>query len=98
MLLKETLDYVRACEKPYGGFTVVPNTSTPYMEHVYYGVSTLNLLGGRLKYPNQTTELVLKCQNANSGFARSDVGISTFEDTFYAVSILKTIEERWLFA
>ncbi len=44
--LRETLDYVRACEKPYGGFTVVPNASTPYMEHVYYGVSTLKLLGG----------------------------------------------------
>lgn len=92
--LRETLDYVRACEKPYGGFTVVPNASTPYMEHVYYGVSTLKLLGRRLRYPNQTAELVLKCQNANGGFARSDIGISTFEDTYYAVSVLKTIEEQ----
>ncbi|MEM3616847.1 MAG: prenyltransferase/squalene oxidase repeat-containing protein [Candidatus Bathyarchaeia archaeon] len=94
-LLMETLDYVRACEKPYGGFTVVPNASTPYMEHIYYGASTLNLLGESLRYPKQTAELVLKCQNANGGFARSDLGISTFEDTFYAVSILKMIEEQW---
>ncbi|MEM2463541.1 MAG: prenyltransferase/squalene oxidase repeat-containing protein [Candidatus Bathyarchaeia archaeon] len=93
--LKKTLEYVRACEKPYGGFTVVPNASTPYMEHTYHGASTLNLLGERLKYPNQTAELVLKCQNANGGFARSDIGISTFEDTFYAVSILKTINSQW---
>ncbi|MEM3361481.1 MAG: prenyltransferase/squalene oxidase repeat-containing protein [Candidatus Bathyarchaeia archaeon] len=94
-LLKDTLGYVRACEKPYGGFTVVPDSSTPFMEHVYYGMSTLNLLGESLRYPRQTAELVLKCQNANGGFARSDLGISTFEDTFYAVSVLKTINSQW---
>ncbi|MEM3694954.1 MAG: prenyltransferase/squalene oxidase repeat-containing protein [Candidatus Bathyarchaeia archaeon] len=93
--LKETLDYVRACEKPYGGFTVVPNSSTPYMEHTYYGTMTLNILGKRLKYPNQTADFVLKCQNANGGFARSDIGISTFEDTLYAVTVLKKIREQW---
>ncbi|MEM3623650.1 MAG: prenyltransferase/squalene oxidase repeat-containing protein [Candidatus Bathyarchaeia archaeon] len=93
--LKDTLSYVRACEKPFGGFTVVPHASTPYMEHIYYGASTLNLLGERLRYPKQTVEFVLKCQNANGGFARSDIGISTFEDTFYAVNILKLINAQW---
>jgi hypothetical protein len=93
--LRDTLGYVRACEKPYGGFTVVPNGAIPYMEHIYYGTSTLNLLGERLRYPKQTAELVLKCQNANGGFARSDLGISTFEDTFYAVSVLQTISRQW---
>lgn len=42
-LLKDTLEYIRTCEKPYGGFTVVPNSSTHFMEDVYFGVSTLNL-------------------------------------------------------
>jgi hypothetical protein len=93
--LRDTLGYVRACEKPYGGFTVVPQGVTPYMEHTYYGTSTLNLLGERLRYPKQTAELVLKCQNSNGGFARSDLGISTFEDTFYAVSVLQTIGKQW---
>ncbi|MEM3627602.1 MAG: prenyltransferase/squalene oxidase repeat-containing protein [Candidatus Bathyarchaeia archaeon] len=93
--LKETLGYVRACEKPYGGFTVVPNASTPYMEHIYYGASMLNMLDERLRYPKQTAEFVLKCQNTNGGFARSDIGISTFEDTFYAVNVLKTISVQW---
>jgi hypothetical protein len=94
-LLRDTLGYVRACEKPYGGFTVVPGSSTPFMEHVYYGTSTLSLLGESLRYPRQAAEFVLRCQNANGGFARSDLGISTFEDTFYAVSILKTINRQW---
>ncbi|MEM3395564.1 MAG: prenyltransferase/squalene oxidase repeat-containing protein [Nitrososphaerota archaeon] len=93
--LIEALDFVRACEKPYGGFTVVPNVSTPYMEHIYYGASTINLFGESLRYPKQTLELVLKCQNANGGFARSELGISTLENTFYAVNILKTIKEQW---
>jgi len=90
-----TLEYVRTCEKPYGGFTVVPIGTIPFMEHIYYGASTLNLLGESLRYPKQTAELVLKCQNANGGFARSDIGISTFEDTFYAVSVLQTISKQW---
>lgn len=91
--LKETVAYVRSCEKPSGGFTVVPRSSIPYMEHIYYGVSTLELLGEHARYPEETAEVVLKCQNSNGGFARSDLGISTFEDTFYAVSILQMIRK-----
>jgi hypothetical protein len=92
--LKETLEYVRSCEKPSGGFTVVPRSSIPYMEHVYYGVATLDLLGERVRYPEKTAEFVLRCQNSNGGFARSDLGISTFEYTFYAVSILRMIDRQ----
>jgi hypothetical protein len=92
--LKETLEYVRSCEKPSGGFTVVPSSSIPYMEHVYYGVATLDLLDERVRYPEKTAEFVLRCQNSNGGFARSDLGISTFEDTFYAVSILRMIDRQ----
>jgi len=91
--LKETIKFVRSCEKTSGGFTVVPRSSAQYMEHVYYGVSTLDLMGESPKYPEKTTKFVLKCQNSNGGFARSDLGISTFEDTFYAVSILQTINK-----
>jgi len=89
--LKDTLAFIRSCEKPTGGFTVVPNTSPPYMEHAYYGVSTLDLLGENAKYPEKTAKFVFRCQNPNGGFARSDLGISTFEDTFYAVTILQKI-------
>ena len=89
--LRQTLTYVRSCEKPSGGFTVIPSSVIPYMEHVYYGVSTLDLLGEQLKYPETTALFVLSCQNANGGFARTDLGISTFEDTFFAVSILRRI-------
>ena len=92
--LKETIEYVRSCEKPSGGFTVVPRSSIPYMEHTYYGISTLELLGEHARYPEKTAELVLRCQNSNGGFARSDLGISTFENTFHAVSILRMIRRQ----
>jgi hypothetical protein len=87
--LGETVSFVRKCEKPYGGFTVVPLSSTPYMEHTYYGAMTLNLLDKSCKFPSQTIDFILKCQRANGGFARSDMGISTFENTFQAVSMLR---------
>lgn len=89
--LSKTLEYVRSCEKPSGGFTVVPDISKPYMEHVYYGTMILDLFGENLRYPENTTRFVLNCQNSNGGFARSEFGISTFEDTFYAVNILRKI-------
>jgi hypothetical protein len=89
--LNETLRFVRACEKPYGGFTVIPINLNPYMEHTYYGLMTLDLLGEKSRYPSQTIDWVLKCQNNNGGFARSDLGISTFIDTYYAIQILQKL-------
>jgi len=93
--LTETLGYVRSCEKPSGGFTVIPSSFIPYMEHVYYGISTLNILGEHARYPEKTTQFVFKCQKSNGGFARSYPGISTFEDTFYALNILRKIGKLW---
>jgi len=86
-----TEELVRQCEKPYGGFTMIPRSFTPYMEPTYYGTMILDLLGKNCRFPSQTTDFVLKCQRANGGFARSDMGISTFENTFQAVSILRKI-------
>jgi hypothetical protein len=61
------------------------------MEHTYYGLMTLDLLGEKSKYPSQTINFVLGCQNNNGGFARSDLGISTFENTFQAVEVLRKL-------
>ena len=90
-MLHDTKTFLRECEKPYGGFTIIPRSLMPYMEHTYYGVMTLNLLGESCRFPSQTADFVLRCQNANGGFARSDSGISTFENTFQAVSILQKL-------
>ncbi|MCW4044821.1 MAG: hypothetical protein NWE94_04815 [Candidatus Bathyarchaeota archaeon] len=89
--MHETVNFVRACEKPYGGFTVIPINYAPYMEHTYYGIMTLDLLGEKSKYPAQTIDWVLKCQRRNGGFARSDLGISTFIDTYHALTVLQKL-------
>ena len=89
--LNDTVGFVRECEQPHGGFTVVPRSAPPYMEHTYYGVMTLDLLGESCRFLSQTVDFVLKCQRGNGGFARSDLGISTFENTFQAVSVLRKL-------
>jgi hypothetical protein len=89
---RETVSFVRKCEKPRGGFTVIPMNFSPYMEHTYFGVMALDLLGEKSRYPSQTIDFVLGCQNNNGGFARSDLGISTFENTFQAVEVLRKLD------
>jgi hypothetical protein len=89
----ETVKFVRSCEKPYGGFTVIPINFMPYIEHTYFGVMTLDLLGEKSLYPKQSADWVLTCQNNNGGFARSDLGISSFADTCHAVAILQKLAQ-----
>ena len=91
--LQGTTAFLRSCEKPYGGFTVVPHSFAPYMEHTYYGVMALDALEENCKFRPQTVDFVLRCQNGNGGFARADLGISTFENTFQAVSIVQKLAE-----
>jgi hypothetical protein len=89
--LQNTVSFLRTCERSYGGFTVVPDSFTPYMEHTFYGVMALDALGENCTFPSQTVDFVRRCQNANGGFARADLGISTFENTFQAVSIMQKL-------
>jgi len=90
--LGSTVTFVRSCEQPRGGFTVVATNSTPYMEDTYYGVMTLDLLGEQSKYAEQTVKHVFGCLNSNGGFRRSvELGISTFEDTYYALTVLRKL-------
>jgi hypothetical protein len=91
--LQGTTAFLRSCEKPYGGFTVVPHSFAPYMEHTYYGVMALDALGENCEFRPQTVDFVLRCQNGNGGFARADLGISTFENTFQAVSIVQKLAQ-----
>jgi hypothetical protein len=92
--LEQTLRFIRRCEKPQGGFTVIPMNLTPYMEYSYSGIMTLELLGEKSKYPLQTIDWVLNCQRYTGGFARSDLGIATFADTYYAIEILKKLSSE----
>jgi hypothetical protein len=89
--LHDSAAFLRTCEKPYGGFTVVPYSFAPYVEYTYYGVMTLDALGEHCGFPSQTADFILRCQNMNGGFARTDLGISTFENTFQAVGVMQKL-------
>ena len=85
------LEYVRSCEKPSGGFTVLPENTRPYLEYTYFGMLTLDQLGERAKNPDNVIRFVLECQNLDGGFARSSLGMSMFENVFYAVKIIEKV-------
>jgi len=89
--LRDTAAFVRTCEKPYGGFTVVPYSFAPYVEYTYDGIMAFETLGEQSRFPSQTADFLLKCQNRNGGFARTDLGVSTLENTFQAVCVIQKL-------
>ncbi len=64
-----------------------------YLEYVYWHFESLLLLDERPSYIESIPNYLARCSRTNGGFCRSPFqGISTFEDTFYAVSILIKLE------
>jgi len=91
--LETTIEYTRSCEKEKGGFTAVPEVSLPYIEDVYSGVSIFDLTKQKCLYPEATRDLILGLQNNNGGFRRSvELGLSTFQDTYLAMRILRSLQ------
>jgi hypothetical protein len=96
--LHETLKWIKGCEASNGGFVRNPNSLDNYIliDSIYYGVKSLEIFNEACKYPFQTVSLISKFQNRNGGFRKSIfLGISTFEDTYYAVFSLQTIL-KWM--
>jgi hypothetical protein len=96
--LDSTLDWIRGCESPAGGFARSPKDFDAYLilDEMYYGLKALEVLGEAPLYPYQNLSLIGKFQNGNGGFRRSIfLGISTFEDTFYALSALQSLS-KWI--
>ncbi len=90
----DTLNWIRGCEVPSGGFVGESNLSSSYMvlEDIYYGVMALKVLNEKCRYSKETLRLIRRFQNPNGGFRRSIfLGISDFESTYQAVSTIKTI-------
>ncbi|MCD6530802.1 hypothetical protein J7L06_11070 [Candidatus Bathyarchaeota archaeon] len=93
---KDTLNWLRRCEVPSGGFVGSPSLSPTYlvMEDTYFGLNALSLLGEKCRYPRETLNLIRKFQNPNGGFRRSIfLGISDFESTYQALSSIKVLIE-----
>ncbi|MEM2876374.1 MAG: prenyltransferase/squalene oxidase repeat-containing protein, partial [Candidatus Bathyarchaeia archaeon] len=92
-----TLNWIRRCEVPSGGFVGSTESSSTYivMEDIYFGLKTLEILHENCRYPNETLTVIAKFQNPNGGFRRSIfLGISDFESTYQALSCIKTILQQ----
>jgi len=90
--LDRTLRFVRSCEKADGGFTSVPNANLSYLEEIHAGALILHMMGEQCANPEVTRKFVFGLQNSNGGFRRSvQLGISTFEDTYYALILLRIL-------
>lgn len=94
--LPETSNLVKwiyACENIDGGFSSTPGSKTAFIENLYYGLRSLEILGSRPKYVSSHLEYVTSLQNANGGFRRSrELGASALNYTFYAVKSLVLLD------
>ncbi|MCD6154155.1 MAG: hypothetical protein J7J07_09665 [Syntrophobacterales bacterium] len=89
-----TEDFIRKCEAPSFGFTGIPNASLFYIEHIYGGLVASNIMSYKPRYTGQCADFVRYCQNNNGGFSRGTYGgISTIENTYYAVHSLSLLSD-----
>lgn len=83
-------NFIKKCEDPDYGFTGVPKTSMSYLEQVHGGLVACHILSYKPRYLDQCITFVKGCQNHNGGFSRQR-GISTLEDTYYAIHSLSIL-------
>jgi len=95
--LRRTVDWVKSCEIPSGGFRPTPDSHDSYivMDDIFYGVMSLDVVGEECRYPSQTLDMIARFQNSNGGFRRSIfLGISTLESTYHGVATASAILTR----
>ncbi len=91
--LQNTIKWIYGCEDRSGGFKIKPGIPHSYsLEYTYYGLQVMDLLNIKPLFSNMHVDFIYKCYNPNGGFRRSvNLGISTLEDTFYAISSLSKL-------
>ncbi len=85
--------FIEKCENNVYGFSNKPGIAPSFIEHIYAGLNISNLLSYKPHYISQCKKFIENCQNNNGGYSRSTPGISTLEDTYYAIHSLKIIEK-----
>ncbi|MFZ5811357.1 MAG: prenyltransferase/squalene oxidase repeat-containing protein [Thermodesulfobacteriota bacterium] len=85
---EDLIPFVHACEDETFGFTGKPGASLGYLEYLSAGVSLCALLDIPPTYPDSCRDNVRRCQQASGGFARTETGIATLDNTFHALHAL----------
>ncbi len=88
----QTEHFIKKCENQTYGIVNVPDTSPSFIEHIYAGAIASSTISYKPRYVNQCIKLIRACQNGNGGFSRAaEGGISTLENTYYAIHSLKLL-------
>jgi hypothetical protein len=85
--------WIRACENEDGGFSSTPSSRTAFVDNLYFGLRSLEILGTKPRYPARHVEYVVSLQNANGGFRRSrELGASSLSYTYYAIQSMSLLD------
>lgn len=90
-----SLDYPQKYQEQTREFLIKMEKEIYYIEDLFYYFMSRTLLGERLFYPERMryAARILEYQRENGGFARArPIGISTLEYTYYAISVLKSLQ------
>ncbi|NOZ76523.1 MAG: prenyltransferase [Euryarchaeota archaeon] len=86
----KTRHFLEGLQHPGGGFVKSAGSYPPYLEDTFFGQACVNLVKGRVLYPEETRDMVARLQTRDGGFRRGIYGgIATLEGSYYAVACLK---------
>ncbi|MBO8179888.1 MAG: hypothetical protein H0Z19_05320 [Archaeoglobus sp.] len=90
---RRLIRFVKRFRYREGGYVKSPSSYPPYLEETYYTLSILDI-AGQIEPDQETRRYLLPLQNSDGGFRRSPyLGISSLENTFYAVMSLKLLDK-----
>jgi hypothetical protein len=85
-------EFAFRCEQEEVGFTIVPGSTSAFLEDIYFGLLAFSTLGLKARYETAIASFIFECQASTYGFRRSRLlGISTLEYTYMAIKSLTMI-------
>jgi hypothetical protein len=79
-------EFALRCEQEDVGFTIVPGSTSAFLEDIYFGLLAFSALGLKARYETPIARFIFECQTGTNGFRRSRLlGIPTLEYTYMAI-------------
>lgn len=86
------LMFLRRCEDPKLGLTLVPGSSATWLEVHQVGLRALRSLGEFPRFPDAIRTFARRCQGTEGGFSRVPGALPNLRDTWLALSILDHLD------
>ncbi len=86
--------FALCCEQGDVGFTIVPGSTSAFLEDIYFGLLAFSTLGLKARYETAIARFIFECQTGTYGFRRSRwLGIPTLEYTYMAIKSLNVMSD-----